>query len=288
MKYIKYFLQFLIILVLFIFFKFLGYKKASTFGSSIGKKFGKFIRSDRVIIKNISYINEYSKIKTDNPKKIVEEVFSNYGRILSDYVFLGKFRNSELKDHVKIQGFEILEQIKKKNKPVVFISGHFNNFELMAMFIDAAGINLSAIYRPLNNIFLNKIMENIRLKYICKNQIKKGKSGTREMLNFLKKNYSVALMIDQRVSEGIKCEFFGKPAFTTTIPAQIVKKFNCEIIPVYIERYDEIKFKLTVNDPIKFDKDETVEEITLRLNKNLEKMILQNPSQWILTHNRWK
>ena len=249
MKYIKYFLQFLIILVLFIFFKFLGYKKASTFGSSIGKKFGKFIRSDSVIIKNISYINEHSKIKTNNPKKIVEEVFSNYGRILSDYVFLGKFRNSELKDHVKIQGLEILEQIKKKNKPVVFISGHFNNFELMAMFIDAAGINLSAIYRPLNNIFLNKIMENIRLKYICKNQIKKGKSGTREMLNFLKKNYSVALMIDQRVSEGIKSKFFGQEALTTTIPAQFVKKFNCKIVPIHIKRNKDNNFRLKIPGP---------------------------------------
>jgi KDO2-lipid IV(A) lauroyltransferase len=158
----------------------------------------------------------------------------------------------------------------------------------MAMFIDVAGIKLSAIYRPLNNIFLNKIMENIRFKYICKNQIKKGKSGTRQLLQFLKNNFSVALMIDQRVTEGIKSNFFGKPAFTTTIPAQIVKKFDCEIVPVYIERYEEIKFNLTINEPIKFNNNLNVDEITLELNKILEKMILKNPSQWIMTHNRWK
>ena len=156
------------------------------------------------------------------------------------------------------------------------------------MFIDVAGIKLSAIYRPLNNIFLNKIMENIRFKYICKNQIKKGKSGTRQLLQFLKNNFSVALMIDQRVTEGIKSNFFGKPAFTTTIPAQIVKKFDCEIVPVYIERYEEIKFNLTINEPIKFNNNLNVDEITLELNKILEKMILKNPSQWIMTHNRWK
>ena len=96
----------------------------------------------------------------------------------------------------------------------------------MAMFIDAAGINLSSIYRPLNNIFLNKIMENIRLKYICKNQIKKGKGGTREILNFLKKNFSIALMIDQRVTEGIKSNLFNRSALTTTKPAQLVKKYS--------------------------------------------------------------
>jgi len=156
------------------------------------------------------------------------------------------------------------------------------------MFIDAAGIKLSAIYRPLNNIFLNKIMESIRFKHICKNQIKKGKSGTRELLQFLKNNFSVALMIDQRVTEGIKSNFFGKPAFTTTVPAQIVKKFDCEIVPVYIERYEEIKFNLTINEPIKFNNNLSVDEITLELNKILEKMILKNPSQWIMTHDRWK
>ena len=288
MKFIKYFFQFIIILFLFFIFKILGYQKASNLGSKIGKKFGKFFRSDKIISKNISFINEYSNNKIEDSKKIIDEVFSNYGRILSEYMFLKNFKNGKLKKHVKVYGGEILDEIKRKNKRVVFISGHFSNFELMAMFIDSSGINLSAIYRPLNNIFLNNIMENIRSQFICKNQIKKGKSGTREMLKFLKKNFSVALMIDQRVSEGIKCNFFGKPAFTTTIPAQIVKKFGCEIVPIYIERVDNVDFKLTINEPITFEKKETIEEITLKLNKILEKMILKNPSQWILTHNRWK
>ena len=288
MKFIKYFFQFVIILFLFFIFKVLGYQKASNLGSKIGKKFGKFFRSDKIISKNISFINEYSNNKIEDSKKIIDEVFSNYGRILSEYMFLKNFKNGKLKKHVKVYGDEILDEIKRKNKRVVFISGHFSNFELMAMFIDSSGINLSAIYRPLNNIFLNNIMENIRSQFICKNQIKKGKSGTREMLKFLKKNFSVALMIDQRVSEGIKCNFFGKPAFTTTIPAQIVKKFGCEIVPIYIERVDNVDFKLTINEPITFEKKETIEEITLKLNKILEKMILKNPSQWILTHNRWK
>jgi len=288
MKFIKYFFQFIIILFLFFIFKILGYQKASNLGSKIGKKFGKLFRSDKIISKNISFINEYSNNKIEDSKKIIDEVFSNYGRILSEYIFLKNFKNGKLKKHIKVYGDEILDEIKRKNKRVVFISGHFSNFELMAMFIDSSGINLSAIYRPLNNIFLNNIIENIRTQFICKNQIKKGKSGTREMLKFLKKNFSVALMIDQRVSEGIKCNFFGKPAFTTTIPAQIVKKFGCEIVPIYIERVDNVDFKLTINEPITFEKKETIEEITLKLNKILEKMVLKNPSQWILTHNRWK
>lgn len=273
---------------LLIIFKIIGYKNASKFGSLIGRSIGKFVKSDKIILKNLSIINSFTNLKIEDKSLFTREVFSNYGRILSDYVYLSDFRNGPLKNYVNIKGIEYLEEIKLKNKKVVFISGHFNNFELMAMFIDAAGINVSAIYRPLNNVFLNKIMEFIRLKYICKNQIKKGKKGTRQILNFLKKNFSVALMIDQRVSEGVRVNFFGKQAYTTTIPAQIAKKFGCEIVPIYIERYDDIKFNLVINQPIKFDDKKSITEISLELNKILENMILKNPSQWIFTHNRWK
>ena len=288
MKLLKYFFQFCAIFALFCIFKTIGYKNASNFGSKVGRVLGKLIRSNKIILKNISQISKNSDFIVEDEDKLVKDVFSNYGRILSDYVYLSKFRKGSLKEYVNIKGNNYLEEIKSKNKKVVFISGHFNNFELMAMFIDSAGIKLSTIYRPLNNVFLNKVMENIRIKHICKNQIKKGKSGTRELLYYLKRNFSVALMIDQRVSEGIKSDLFGKPAFTTTIPAQIVKKFDCEIVPVYIERYEDIKFNLTIEKPIQFDKKKSVEEITLNLNKILEKNILKNPTQWILTHDRWK
>ena len=158
----------------------------------------------------------------------------------------------------------------------------------MAMELEKSGIKCAAIYRPLNNFFLNKIMEKIRINYICKKQIKKGKAGTRELIKLFTEGYSVALMIDQRVTEGIKCNLFNKPAYTTTIPAQLINKFNCPVVTVYIERKNEINFEITINKPIYFDKNDDLEEITRNLNLWLEKMISKNPEQWIWTHNRWK
>ena len=156
------------------------------------------------------------------------------------------------------------------------------------MEIEKAGINLSAIYRPLNNPFLNIVMERLRKKYICKNQVKKGKSGTRNLINFLKQNVSVALMIDQRVSEGELINLFNRKAKTTTIPAQISKKYGYKIVPVYIERFNKIYFKLSFEKPIEFDNKLSDKEISLELNKILEKMISKNPDQWIWSHDRWK
>ena len=131
-------------------------------------------------------------------------------------------------------------------------------------------------------------MEKIRKKYICKNQIKKGISGTRKLLFFFRKKNSIALMIDQRVSEGIKSNFFNQKCFTTTIPAQFVKKFKCKVVPIYIQRSEDTNFQLTIDEPLEFSNDETIQSITLSLNSVLEKLILKNPSQWIWSHNRWK
>ena len=131
-------------------------------------------------------------------------------------------------------------------------------------------------------------MEKIRKKYICKKQVKKGVSGTKDLLKLFKEGTSIALMIDQRVSQGIKCDLFNKKAYTTTIPAQFVKKFNCRIVPIYIERLKDNNFKLKVYEPIKFKENESLEKITFDLNKVLESMIKENPDQWIWTHNRWK
>ena len=286
MKLIKYFLQFVIIIFFFIIFKILGYKKSSDLGAYIFSKLGHLFRSKKVLNENLRNINLNEA--NDDYKNFINKIWANYGRIFADYTSIIDFRKNNLEKFITVDGADILKKIKTENKPVVFISGHFNNFELMAMIIEKNGINLSAIYRPLNNIFLNKVMERIRKKYICKNQIKKGLSGTKDLLKHFKLGTSIALMIDQRVSEGIKSKFFGKDAFTTTIPAQFVKKFNCKIVPVYIERKKDDNFKLKFYRPLSFSKNDNIETITSHLNLILEKMIISNPSQWIWTHDRWK
>ena len=286
MKIINYLLQYILIKLFFFICKIIGYKKASNLGELIGKKVGPKFKSKKIIEKNINLI--LPDIKSERVDEIIQKMWGNYGRILSEYVFMKDFRNGNLKDYINIKGLEYLNEIKNKNIPVVFVSGHFNNFELMAMQIEKNGIQLGAIYRPLNNFFLNSTMENIRKNFICNKQIKKGLSGIREILNLFKKNTSIALMIDQRVTEGIKSNFFKQKAFTTTIPAQLVKKFSCPIISIYIERVNEHEFEMIINKPIYFSKDESLEYITQQLNYLLEKMILKKPEQWILTHNRWK
>ena len=285
MKKINHIIQYIFITFFFIIFKLIGYKASSKLGSMIGRFLGPIFRSKKLIINNLKKANID---KNNNYEKIAKNVFGNYGRIFSEYVHLKNFKNDNLQKYFSIEGLDYLKNIKKNSEKVIFISGHFNNFELMAMQIEKAGVDCAAIYRPLNNPYLNSIMEKIRIRDICKNQIKKGRAGTRQIIRFMSKGTSIALMIDQRVREGEKINFFGNPATTTTIPAQLIKKYNCSVVPIYIERNKSHYFKMYVSKPIKINKSRSISEITKHLNNILEKMILKNIDQWIWTHDRWK
>ncbi len=286
MKNIKYLFQFILIIFSFFIFKILGSKLSSKISGKIFEKIGPFFRSQKIIHSNIK--RAFPKIKSDELKKFTNLMWNNYGRVFAEYMFIKDFRNGKLSSNIIIDGQDILEDIKKSNQQVIFVSGHLSNFELMALSLDKKEINISAIYRPLNNVFLNSIMENIRRKHICKNQIKKGIGGLKTLMSLKKKNFSTALMIDQRVSEGILSDFFNEKALTTTIPAQLVKKFNIPIVPICIERLKDLNFKIIVLKPINFEENDSIQLITDKLNKILEKMILNKPEQWIWTHNRWK
>lgn len=287
MKKFNYLFQFFFVVTLFLIFKLLGYNLSSRLSAYIFLLIGPIFRSNKIILKNLDIA--FPKINSNEKKLLIRKMWFNYGQIFSEYVFIKNFKYSKnFYKKISVTNNKVLEKIRSDNEPVIFISGHFSNFELMAQYIDKSGINLATVYRPLNNIFLNPLMEKIRIKYICKSQVKKGISGTKTLLKFFKNKTSIALMIDQRVSQGIKIDFFNKPAFTTTIPAQFVKKFGAKIVPIYIERTKDNKFKLVIHNPLVFKKSDSTENVTQLLNNVLENMICQNPDQWIWTHDRWK
>ena len=283
-KVIKYFFQSMVVYLLFLVGRILGLTISRKLFAALFVFLGPILKSNKIAKKNLKIIDH--KISNDEMKKIIEKMWKNYGITFIEYVYLKYFRKNNSYLSVKDEGN--LTQIIKEKKPVIFVSGHFANFELMSMEISKKGIPLATVYRPLNNFFLNPFMEFLRKKYICKNQIKKGIGGVRESINYLKKKNSIALMIDQRVSEGEKIDFFNKSAFTTTLPAQLSIKFNIDILPVYIERDKENNYKIEFQKRIHPKDFFNKIELTKKLNRVLEKMVVRNLYQWILTHNRWK
>ena len=291
MKIIKYFFEFVSIISLFCIFKIIGLKNASNLGSILGRLIGPLFRSKNIIKQNIKI--GLGNLNETKEEEIINGMWSNIGRTFAEYIFLKDFKlNKTNFDHIKINGTNYLNEIKKTNKPVVFFSCHLANFELMAMELDKFGIKCAAIYRPLNNIFLNPLMEYLRMKYICPNQIPKGRVGIRDVIKKVNDGYSIALMVDQRVGQAPKIPFFGEPAHTTTIPAQLALKYDCKLVPIFLERKRDVNFEMTVHEPYAIQKTENVDadtkNITLKINQIIEKMIIKNPTQWLWSHNRWK
>ena len=291
MKILKYLIEAFFIYILFFLFRILGIDLSRKFSSFLLVRIGVLFRKKGVIKNNILKVfKHYSNEEIDN---LIKKMWTNYGLTFAEYVFLDKFRfNKFPKSHIEISGEEILAKVKKKGKPVIFISAHLANFEIMAMELEKKNINLAAIYRPLNNFFLNPFMVYLRKKYLCRKQIKKGLIGTRETINCIKNKNSIALMVDQRVGESERYPFFDIPAHTTTIPAQLALKYDLDIVPIFLKREEGNFFKMEIQQPIKYKKTQNSEEnkksITIEINRIIEKMILKNPDQWIWTHSRWK
>jgi KDO2-lipid IV(A) lauroyltransferase len=291
MKIIRYFLEFLIVIIFFIIFKIIGLKLSSDLGEIIGKYFGPLFRKKTIAKKNI--LIAFPDLNEKSINEMIERMWKNIGRIFGEYIHINKFSIIDQKK-IKIvfankNNFELL---KKNNKPVVFFSGHFANFELMAKCLQELGFNIGAIYRPLNNIFLNPIMEFIRKKYICPIQIEKGSNGTKKLIKHISTNGPLALMIDQRLSSSIRVPFFNQPASTTTTPAQLAIKYDALLIPVFLKRLEKTNFEFFIEEPLIInrtsDYDKDIFNITQIMNKKIEEFIKRDPAHWLWSHDRWK
>ena len=291
MKIIRYFLEFILVIFFFLVFKIIGLKLSSDLGEIIGKYFGPLFRKRTIAKKNI--LIAFPNFNEKSINEMIDRMWKNIGRIFGEYIHINKFSimdNSKKK--IVFTNRNDAEILKKNNKPIVFFSGHFANFELMAKCLQELGFNIGAIYRPLNNIFLNPIMEFIRKKYICPIQIEKGSNGTKKLIKHISNNNPLALMVDQRLSSSIRVPFFDQPATTTITPAQLAIKYDALLVPVFLKRLEKTNFEFFIEEPLitnqTNDYDKDIFNITQIMNIKIEEFIKRDPAHWLWSHDRWK
>ena len=291
MKIIRYFLEFILVIFFFSIFKIIGLKLSSKLGEIIGRYFGPLFRKKAIAKKNI--LIAFPNINETSIDQIIDNMWRNIGSIFGEYIHINKFSIlDEEKNKIVFTNKNNLQILKNNKKPVVFFSGHFANFELMAKCLRELEFNIGAIYRPLNNIFLNPIMEFIRKKYICSIQIEKGSAGTKKLIKHISTNNPLALMIDQRLSSSIRVPFFNQPATTTTTPAQLSIKYDALLVPVFLKRLKKTKYEFFIEEPLVVKKTNNYEKdifnITEIMNKKIEEFIKVDPANWLWSHDRWK
>ena len=291
MKIIRYFLEFILVIFFFLVFKIIGLKLSSDLGEIIGKYFGPLFRKRTIAKKNI--LIAFPNFNEKSINEMIERMWKNIGRIFGEYIHVNKFSIIDNnKKKIVFTNRDDAEILKKNNKPIVFFSGHFANFELMAKCLQELGFDIGAIYRPLNNIFLNPIMEFIRKKYICPIQIEKGSNGTKKLIKHISNNNPLALMVDQRLSSSIRVPFFDQPATTTITPAQLTIKYDALLVPVFLKRLEKTNFEFFIEEPLitnrTNDYDKDIFNITQIMNIKIEEFIKRDPAHWLWSHDRWK
>jgi Kdo2-lipid IVA lauroyltransferase/acyltransferase len=271
------------------FFRLLGVDGASAVGGFFGRQV-----LYHTSISNRARINlrsAYPGKSADEIETILVEMWDNLGRTVAEYAHLDKFSYKGAHPRIEIGNMELGVRVIEQGKSILFVSGHFGNWEIMPFVATQYGVEGGLVYRPVNNPYIDRWIVRQRAKYGPKDQITKGAQGTKRIFTLLRGAKAIFLLVDQKTSEGVPAPFFGRMAMTTPAPAALALKLGSVILPVSNERLEGARFRMTVHEPIAFEPtgnhDRDVLALTTRINETIEQCVRYRPSQWLWIHRRW-
>lgn len=233
----KYFLEAILLYIVKFIILLLPINIASNIGSFLAKKIGKLLKVNKLAKKNIKIA--FPKLDDDEISELTENMWDNLGRTAFEFFHI---KNIDIDEICEVEGLENLNNTDKKR---IFFSAHIANWEILPKVASVKGFPLTLVYRKANNPYAEKLINKTRETY--KTQlIPKGKDGAKKILKAMKKGDDVAMLVDQKMNDGISVPFFGQDAMTPSAIASLAKKYNRELIPVQIIRKKGTKFKLKV------------------------------------------
>ncbi|MEZ5982098.1 MAG: lysophospholipid acyltransferase family protein [Parvularculaceae bacterium] len=275
---------------LFAFFHLIGIDAASALAGGFTRFVGPLLGSvSKRADDNLRAV--YPEWTSAERRRIIAKVWENLGRTTAEFAFLDKFDTREANGRVEIVGAEKIKSLAESGRPAIFVSGHFANWELMAITLHQAGVKTAVVYRAANNPLIDELIINMRAEVMSRVLIPKGKRGGRALIDALKQGRSIAMLVDQKLNDGISVPFLGRDAMTAPAAARLALKFNTPVIQTSIERLKGAHFRMTVHEPIAFtptgDVTEDVRQLTILINEALERDIRARPEQWLWLHRRW-
>jgi KDO2-lipid IV(A) lauroyltransferase len=218
-------------------------------------------------------------------KDLIKNCLNNIGMTMFELLSPADFKLVGQKANVLGPGISLLEDARANSQPVILISGHFGNYDVVRANLIPKGYQLGALYRPMNNPYFNKTYLK-KISTIGMPLFPRGKKGMAEMMRFLRDGNLIALLIDQHMKRGEPLKFFGKTAFTATSAAKIALKYNAILMPFFVVRKGKTSgFDLHFEEPIEHS---NPIKMTQEFNDRLELRVKANAEQWLWTHKRWK
>jgi len=273
------------------FFRLLGIDAASALGGFIGRNI--FYRIRPVMDRARENLRAaYPDMKPAEIESIVREMCDNLGRTVAEYPHLDKLTLHGPNPRLEIVGKEIADAEIARGKGVMFISGHFANWEAMPVMATLLGYDGGLVYRPPNNPYVDNYISRMRASAGPKVQIGKGAQGTRKIFTMLRRGLCILLLVDQKTEQGVSVPFFGRPAPTTPAPAALALKLGATLLPASNERLKGARFRMTIHQPVTFtptnNHEADVEALTAKINAAIEDCVRYRPAQWLWIHRRWK
>lgn len=281
MKNIRYFFEGVLLFMLFGIFRILPARTASNIGGYLAKKIGPKMAVSR---KPFRHLQMALPELTRKHEDILIGMWENLGRTFAEYAHLKKISQ----DHVTIHNVEIIQNALKDKKPVIFISGHLANWEVIAPAL-ALQFKIPGllVYRTPNNPYAAYLLDKARNVSDLMSFTTKSEKGVRDMVLQMRSRGIIGLLIDQKFNRGLEVPFFNHPAMTSSAFIELAQKYNASVIPINVERTEDINFSLTCYPALEIE-DKPVEECLKETHILLENWIRQRPEQWLWLHKRWK
>ena len=265
----------------------LGVDAASAFGGWLGRTAGPLSGAHKVAARNL---------KLAFPDKdeawraaMLKAQWDGLGRTFAEFPLMDKILPST--GRVEVVNQARLFQIAAEKTPVVFVSGHLSNWEVMPAAIVDSGVVCEMTYRAANNPYVDERIKASRFRYGVRLFAPKGGDGARELLEGMKQGKSVALMNDQKFNNGVEGLFFGHPVRTAPGPSRLALRFGTVLQPMSVQRTKGARFRAVVHDPIHLpntgDRTADIEAGVKLINAFMEERIRERPEEWFWVHRRW-
>ena len=264
------------------------FNMASAIGSFIGRNIGKYFKADKIARNNLQ--QAFPKKTKPEIDKIIIGMWDNLGRVAFEWPQLDLIDITKSDSRVEIIGRQYLIDAYATGKSSIAFSAHMSNWEIAPLSIFQSGVEISSIYRSASNPLIDKLITKFRYKFNSE-LIPKGRKGARDILRVLANNRMLAMLVDQKLNEGLPVKFFGRDAMTPTAAAELSLRLKCPLLPIRQERINDNHFKITVMPPLELpntgNKKDDVMILLNQMNGLIEQWIRQRPEQWFWVHNRW-
>jgi Kdo2-lipid IVA lauroyltransferase/acyltransferase len=275
-------------LVIF-FFRLFSIERASALGGWIGRSLIALTPASRRGMANLRLA--FPEKNDAERASILKGMWDNLGRVMAEYAHLDKMRWMGTNARIEVSGVDIFDSARARGKGIIFVCGHFGNWEILQKPAREYGLTGATVVRPTNNPIVNRWLEKLRTRNGMPEQVAKGPHGTRRVFTLLRKGDTVCFLVDQRASEGILVPFFGLDAFTTPAPAALALKLGSAVVPVWSERTSGARFHMHIypvmEAPDTGNPDRDLVEFTAAITRFIEERIRERPEQWLWIHKRW-